>query len=420
MIKSTEHLFILIRKINSIEELNTASMSFLTTLFLTHTTSTESLPSSCCLVDKDIFVITNAEKEKKLIVCLNPLQEGGVKLCSRALLFTEAKVKFVALKTLGNEMKKPRREGEPQREIQERVERYVQRMVQEHALLSGLKHPNILKVKDEMYFIENNPLAPFTIEKLGRFDLYDFCAKFDGSQRSVNQLFLFFKDVINGLKYLRMQGIVHGDLKLGNVVICLKKGLLVAKIIDFDGHVILQERAALIAEERERLRKEYATFLEEEIYLSLLPDCKYGPEPRLEDYEAAALEKGLDLELPPIKKIREYLDVWYKILIRVIRVFGDIGSDTVMANIAPEVSGFRHVTLAADVFAFASMMVNVYLGFPKFKEMYSRDIRLQKFFFIGQRILKVPHFERPSLEAIERVLDDLLRNNKVVCNFKGK
>lgn len=91
------------------------------------------------------------------------------------------------------------------------------------------------------YFGKNSitcgPLNSFLIlEKMG-FDFFNIIQKYANPKDTFNldhlQFYWIIKQVVLGLKYLHLNGIVHRDIKPENVLIIFEKDKIIAKITDF-------------------------------------------------------------------------------------------------------------------------------------------------------------------------------------------
>ncbi len=104
----------------------------------------------------------------------------------------------------------------------------------EYNILSSLDHENIIQCKG--YFEQVNKVYMkngYLVMEKGRTDLYEHLCK----NLNIIEFINYIYDVIKGLEYLHSKQIVHGDIKLENVVLVGNR----AKIVDFGLSHRLQE-----------------------------------------------------------------------------------------------------------------------------------------------------------------------------------
>ncbi|KAI5171174.1 hypothetical protein NEFER03_0576 [Nematocida sp. LUAm3] len=101
--------------------------------------------------------------------------------------------------------------------------RHLHLAANEIQVLKRLSHPNVIRMVES---VETSKHTLIVLEKC-RFSL-SFIAKSGYLQSKV--LLRIFRDVLVGLRYLHAMGIIHRDIKLGNVMVSEKNEL---KIIDF-------------------------------------------------------------------------------------------------------------------------------------------------------------------------------------------
>ncbi|ODV97003.1 hypothetical protein PACTADRAFT_48782 [Pachysolen tannophilus NRRL Y-2460] len=107
----------------------------------------------------------------------------------------------------------------------ETKDEYKQRVLKEYNSLQKLHHINIVQVFT--IEISSNGLQIQQVMEYFPFKLKQFIKL----NNNLTELYCFFKQLCNGIKYLHEQEISHRDLKLDNLMVN-NKGIL--KIIDFD------------------------------------------------------------------------------------------------------------------------------------------------------------------------------------------
>ncbi|KAI5179785.1 hypothetical protein NEOKW01_0248 [Nematocida sp. AWRm80] len=107
--------------------------------------------------------------------------------------------------------------------IDSRNKRYLQLAVNEIRILQGLSHPNIIRLIET---IETETQTLLVLEKC-RASLSSIARAGSLPYKAILRI---FRDILVGLQYLHSNGIIHRDIKLGNVMISDTNEL---KILDF-------------------------------------------------------------------------------------------------------------------------------------------------------------------------------------------
>ena len=126
-----------------------------------------------------------------------------------------------------------RREPVPQRVAlkvirADRLDRtYRARFQMEQSALARMDHPNIARLFDAG---QDGEQAWFAMEYVPGLPLGDYCRK---HRLSLEQRLHLFLQLCDGVQHAHMKGILHRDLKPGNILVREVDGRPVAKIIDF-------------------------------------------------------------------------------------------------------------------------------------------------------------------------------------------
>ena len=102
-----------------------------------------------------------------------------------------------------------------------------ERLVQEGRLQSSLQHPNVLSVTD-LLSIDGCPAL--VMEYVHGPTLADFLKQ---HRPSIEQCDALARDILRGVAAAHAHGMVHRDLKPGNILIAVTEDSLVPKIADF-------------------------------------------------------------------------------------------------------------------------------------------------------------------------------------------
>jgi len=126
-----------------------------------------------------------------------------------------------------------RREPVPQRVAlkvirADRLDRtYRARFEMEQAALARMDHPNIARLFDAG---QDGEQAWFAMEYVPGLPLSDYCQK---HRLPLEQRLQLFLQLCDGVNHAHMKGILHRDLKPGNILVREVDGRPVAKVIDF-------------------------------------------------------------------------------------------------------------------------------------------------------------------------------------------
>jgi serine/threonine protein kinase/Tfp pilus assembly protein PilF len=108
------------------------------------------------------------------------------------------------------------------------TEELLRRFEAERQILALLKHPNIATMLDAGATPEGRPY--FVMEFVDGIEIDEFCAQ---KRLTIRERVVLFLQVLAGVEHAHQKGIIHRDIKPGNIVISHSEGKSVAKIIDF-------------------------------------------------------------------------------------------------------------------------------------------------------------------------------------------
>lgn len=98
---------------------------------------------------------------------------------------------------------------------------------QETRKTQKLAHPNVVTVYD---FDRDDDTVYMTMELLNGSPLTDYIKEHELTTTDLDEVLPIISDIVHGLEYAHQQGIIHSDLKPGNIFITSQK---VTKIVDF-------------------------------------------------------------------------------------------------------------------------------------------------------------------------------------------
>jgi serine/threonine protein kinase len=99
--------------------------------------------------------------------------------------------------------------------------------------LRQLNHPNIAKIVD---LVKHNKV-PVVVMELCDGSLQDFLDQNKGKQIPEIDILIIFKQICIALEYIHEKGVVHRDLKPGNILFKKEGDSIVWKISDFGASV---------------------------------------------------------------------------------------------------------------------------------------------------------------------------------------
>jgi len=106
--------------------------------------------------------------------------------------------------------------------------RVIARFEAERQALAMMDHPNIARVFDAATTEQGRPY--FVMELVAGIPITDHC---DRHRLNIEDRLNLFVQVCEAVQHAHQKGVIHRDLKPGNVLVALKNGKAVVKIIDF-------------------------------------------------------------------------------------------------------------------------------------------------------------------------------------------
>jgi serine/threonine protein kinase/tetratricopeptide (TPR) repeat protein len=98
----------------------------------------------------------------------------------------------------------------------------------ERQALAMMDHPNVAKVLDAGATSEGRPY--FVMEHVQGERITDYC---DRHRLTTKERLLLFMDVCHAVQHAHQKAIIHRDIKPSNILVTVKDGKLIAKVIDF-------------------------------------------------------------------------------------------------------------------------------------------------------------------------------------------
>ena len=104
----------------------------------------------------------------------------------------------------------------------------VARFEAERQALALMDHPNIARVLDAGVTAQGRPF--FVMELVHGVPITEFC---DKNNLPTNKRLELFRDVCRAVQHAHQKGVIHRDLKPSNVMVTLRDGEPIPKVIDF-------------------------------------------------------------------------------------------------------------------------------------------------------------------------------------------
>jgi non-specific serine/threonine protein kinase/serine/threonine-protein kinase len=213
----------------------------------------------------------------------------------------------------------------------------IGRFEAERQALAMMDHPNIAKVFDGGATDTGRPY--FVMELVKGIPITDYCDDYNFDTRSRLQLFV---DTCRAVQHAHQKGIIHRDIKPSNVMVTLRDGRPVPKVIDFGIAKAMQQRLT-----EKTVFTEYRQFLGTPEYMS--PEqaqfSELDVDTRTDIYSLGVLLYELLTGTTPLER-KELLSGSYDEMLRIIRETDPPKTSTrasALGDALAEVAKHRHV-----------------------------------------------------------------------------
>ena len=118
------------------------------------------------------------------------------------------------------------------------------RLIQEGKLLANIRHPNILSVTD---LVKLDGTPSLVMEYIQGPSLAALLSRFDINEKQADAL---GRGIMKGVMAAHKNGLIHRDLKPGNILIDIVDGMVVPKVADFGLAKILHSSQPILPQTR--------------------------------------------------------------------------------------------------------------------------------------------------------------------------
>lgn len=269
-------------------------------------------------------------------------------------------------------------------------------LMKEIELVQRLKHAHILQAPLAIYY-RGAPSKVAIQERLG-VDLFTYCQELEISrnQAKIFHLIDIFIQVIDGLKYLHSQGIVHRDVKLENILLFDEGNT--AKICDFGSCCPIIDNSTLEEWKKHLIRPAS----NDPIYQEMKKQV-FGLEPLYEEYVKRYFPSS------PKFATKTYLIEFYAKIREIAPLSGTVDKNMQSSirnknwtNIGPE-TAHGLVTSAADCFGLGAVL-------ELFSRFFSSELGRDKavsIYNLAGRLLEDDYRKRATLDEARELLEGL-------------